>query len=126
MGVIDVIANQMNCKYILLNALEHVITYYDKFGYKFRLNCGRPSRGVSAQDITNLQKAFKSGDYEEQLAKMDSHLLGFYRDTIRSDTVKTRMEKLRDDGFPMIKCLDNISVSGKKTKKKSRKKSRKK
>lgn len=132
---IDILAIILKCKYIELKALEHVIPYYYKFGYRFKNNCETPEKKELKQYVNDLKKLLISADtpyklkelqisknYIKILNKFSSYMHGFYSDTLMSQPRKpnndTYKEELRNNGYSMIKCLDITSL-GKKSKRKT-------
>jgi len=123
-------------RYIKLNALDHVITYYYHLGYRFM----QPGleKEVSDEIVSKLRRALKEG-YDEDAEKILDTIVrkyypGFYSEKtqyeLASIPIDERKEIVREDGIPMLLEVPLISEDtilkkgGRKNKRKRRIKKR--
>ena len=94
----------LNVSYLELHSLEHVITYYSKFGWKF-LDVNKNNQCVQnkdySQEIENLKNALKENNP--------------WKITYRLNKFKDFEEGKRSDGYTMRFCLSPPIVSLPKT-----------
>ena len=133
-----------------LKALETVIPYYYKFGWRFVESCDAPEKDWIKEDVGNLFSALRISNEEakeqkvtEELQKFKRFLPGLsketalrtirysdddeFEDAIDANTIRAHVGSLRDNGYPMLFCSSWYDEGGKKGgKRKTRKKKRKK
>ena len=114
---------------IKLSALDDVITYYSKFGYKFDDDNIREEKGLKLiQDLRDAQRLKDKEATTKILNKIVTYYTKFYKETsqkeLASVPLEYRKEEHRINGIPMVLDL-NKPLSGGKRKKKhhSRRKS---
>jgi hypothetical protein len=132
-----------------LKALETVIPYYYKFGWRFVKSCDAAEKDWIKEDVGNLFSALRISNEEakeqkvtEELQKFKRFLPGLsketalrtirysdddeFEDAIDANTIRAHVGSLRDNGYPMLFCSswdDEVVRGGKrKTRKKKRKK----
>ena len=102
------LAIRNNIKYIKLNALDHVITYYYHLGYRF-IKPGLDEE-VSNEIVSKLRRALKDG-YDEEAEKIldtivSKYYPGFYSEKTQTELssipMDERKEIIREDGIPML------------------------
>ena len=103
--------------YIKLSSLDNVITYYHHFGYRFIRQCGDKEDPRIKENLRNLLTAQKNKDEKTIEQKLKNRQIrgfikDFYKETKQTEVgmgdPEDRDETLREDGFQMILCLQDI------------------
>ena len=105
------VAERLECSYIKLSAIEPVITYYWKLGYRFSVG-DNIKAGTRVKNLLNAQKA----NVEEEAKKAYEDVLIHHSEGILKDDGRTREQKLsvqKDNGIIMKYMLQNSNKSEK-------------
>ena len=123
-GIIDRVINlglEMNVSYIKLSAIDDVIPYYWKLGFRF-MNVELEQKAQEL--VASLRKAQTQGNDEEVERKLNKIITKYYPGYLNEKTQRqlgelsgSRTEPMRDGGIPMIYSLrpDSSTRGGKKT-----------
>ena len=126
------LGEKLQVKYIKLNAINNVISYYYSIGFRFENSKLQREIETERQLIGNLRKAQIQG-YDEEVERQLDIIVGrfypgFYSETMQRKIGEGEEERkvvAREDGIPMIYYLQSNSNSKSKsiggTKKKKRK-----
>lgn len=106
------VAERLECSYIKLSAIEPVITYYWKLGYRFSV--GDDSKGATRVNTLfkaqkALQGANEDADAQEQAKKAYEDVLIHHTEGIMKDDGRSREQKLsvqKDNGIIMKLNVD--------------------
>ena len=105
------IAESLECSYIKLSAIEPVITYYWKLGYRFSVGDDIKA-GTRVKNLLNAQKA----NVEEEAKKAYEDVLIHHSEGILKDDGRTREQKLsvqKDNGIIMKYMLQSSTKAQK-------------
>jgi len=131
MNEIKILGEKLQVKYIQLNAIDNVISYYYSLGYTFEK--AELQRHLDKQEnlITSLRHAQDQGNSLEETRLLDEIVgrfyPGFYNETfqrkIGEEEEDERKEVAREDGIPMIYVYPSRGRGrgGKKRRRKSKK-----
>ena len=139
---------------VFLKALETVIPYYYKFGWRFVDNCDAEERTWTKDDVLALKHVLflpdtdpeKEEKVTTELQKFKRYLPGLNKETalrtvmhsdgdefddmIDADTVRAHVANLRESGYPMLFCFswyeDGKQGGGRRRRRRTRKKKMKK
>lgn len=126
------LGEKLQVKYIKLNAINNVISYYYSIGFRFENSKLQREIETERQLIGNLRKAQIQG-YDEEVERQLDIIVGRFYPGFYSETTQRKIGEgdeerkvmARDDGIPMIYYLESNSKSKSKsiggTKKKKRK-----
>jgi len=131
--VIEQEAIKRNCDYVKLNAIEEVISYYAKLQFHFPfLDTDKKVTHANEliQALRNAQTRNNITEANIIYARIVQNFYpGFYtkiQDSLTETNPTKRLqeiaEKVKDEGIPMIKYLDENTSGGKKKRKKSKSK----
>lgn len=107
---------------IRLKALDHVISYYYHLGYRFENS--RLQHDITDKIVSKLRKALKEGNmYESERILgviVKKYYPKFYSETKQAELASVpreeRIEKIREDGIPMVLMLpkeaEDIEMTG--------------
>ena len=113
---------------VALKALETVIPYYYKFGWRFVESCDASEKDWIKDDVRNLLSALRISNENEKEQKVAEELQKFKRflpglseetalrtirysdddefeDSIDSNTLHAHVGSLRENGYPMLFCF---------------------
>ena len=113
---------------VALKALETVIPYYYKFGWRFVDSCDVSEKDWVKEDVRNLLSALRISNDEEKEQKVAEELQKFKRflpdlsketalrtirysdddefeDSMDADTLHAHVGSLRENGYPMLFCF---------------------
>ena len=138
---------------VALKALETVIPYYYKFGWRFVDSCDASEKDWVKADVDNLLSALRISNDEEKGNKVTEELQKFKRflpglseetalrtirysdddefeDSMDADTLHAHVGSLRENGYPMLFCFSwyegGKQGGGKRKRRRTRKKKMKK
>ena len=110
-------------KYIKLSALEGVITYYHRYGYRFIRRCGDVEPDWVPNLLRELRIAQTEGDDEEAVNILTGrHFIKFVSDMYAEEDLRERLDPdvlspyarkiaAMDCGFTMILCLEDSKTT---------------
>lgn len=111
LGEVKKIAESLECSYIKLSAIEPVITYYWKLGYRFSVG-DDATAFTRVQRLLNAQKA----NVEEEAKRAYEDVLIHHTEGIMKDDGRSREQKLsveKDNGIIMKLMLQNSNKTQK-------------
>jgi hypothetical protein len=128
MDEIKRLGEKLQVKYIKLNAINNVISYYYSIGFRFENSKLQREIETEHQLIGNLRRAQIQG-YDEEVERQLDIIVGRFYPGFYSETMQRKIGEgdeerkvvARDDGIPMIYYLQSNSKSNGGTKKKKRK-----
>jgi len=133
-AVIDLAKDELRCNYVKLSAIDEVIPYYYKLGFRF-VNVSLESNiePKAAGLVSDLYKAQRDDLTPEIERNMKQIITRYYPGYLKESTQSmlatnegSRIDTMQDQGIPMIYDLEAHRSGGKKYKSRKNKKSQKK